>query len=120
MRLLAVDAPATVKAGEPLRLTWTFECRGAVESGWKVFVHVVGPSGTMLANGDHAPARPFEWWQPGQVIRYSTTVALPRGAHGRYMVMAGLFKGPARAQARAPRARVDRDAVEIAGFEVAP
>jgi hypothetical protein len=120
VRLLAVDAPATVKAGEPLRLTWTFECRGPVEPGFKVFVHVVGPGGNMLTNGDHAPARPFEWWQPGQFIRYSTTIGIPRGARGRYTVMAGLFQGPARAKARAPRARVDRDAVEVAGFEVTP
>src|SRR6185436_15608416 len=119
-RRLAVDAPATARPGEPLQLTWTFECRGRVGAGWKVFAHVEGPNGTLLANGDHAPARPFEWWQPGQYIRYSTTIAIPRHARGRYTVLAGLFKGNQRAQARAPRARVDRDAVAAASFEVVP
>ena len=120
VRLLAVDAPATARPGEPLRLTWTFECRAPVAAGWKLFVHVVGPTGAMLANGDHAPARPLEWWQPGQHIRYTTTIAIPRHARGPYTVMAGLFKGTARARIAAPRARVDRDAVEVARFEVTP
>jgi hypothetical protein len=120
VRLLAVDAPAAARPGEPLRLTWTFECRGPVAAGWKVFAHVVGPGGSMLANGDHAPARPFEWWQPGQFIRYSTAIPIPRHARGPYTLMAGLFRGTTRAKAAAPRARVDRDAVEIARFEVLP
>jgi hypothetical protein len=120
VRLLAVDAPATVRAGEPVRLTWTFECRGAVERGWKVFAHVEGEGRVMVANGDHAPARPFEWWRPGQIIRYSTAIALPRHARGRYAVRAGLFRGKARAKASAPRAPVERDAVTVATFEVAP
>ena len=29
---------------------------------------------------DHRPARPFEWWQRGQFIRYTTTVIIPRTA----------------------------------------
>jgi arylsulfatase A-like enzyme len=120
VRLLAVDAPATARPGEPLRLTWTFECRGEIARGWKVFAHVEGPNRTLLANGDHAPARPFEWWRPGQYVRYSTAVSIPRHARGRYTVWAGLFKGAARARARAPRARVERDAVAVASFEVSP
>ncbi len=120
VRLLAVDAPATAKPGEPIRLTWTFECRAQVDPGWKVFVHVEGANRAMIANGDHAPARPLAWWQPGQLIRYTTTLTLPRHARGPHTVWAGLFKGKARAPARAPRARVERNAVAVASFEVVP
>src|SRR5690606_13187507 len=37
VRLLAVEAPATARAGEAIRLTWTFEGRGRVGRGWRVF-----------------------------------------------------------------------------------
>lgn len=122
VRLLAVEAPASARPGEAIRLTWTFECRGEVDPGWKVFVHVEGAGRSMLANGDHAPARPFPWWRPGQHIRYSTTLAIPRHARGRYTVWAGLFRGKARAKAAAPRGgvRLERDAVAVATFEVVP
>jgi len=86
VRLLAVEAPATAKPGEAIRLTWTFECRGRVDPGWKVFAHVMGPSKGPFLNGDHAPARPFELWQPGQFIRYSTTITIPRNARGLHTI----------------------------------
>jgi hypothetical protein len=120
VRLLAVEAPATAKPGEPVRLTWTFEGRGEVDRRWKVFAHLIGPNGAMIGNGDHAPARPFAWWKRGQYIRYSTQLSIPRHARGRHTVWAGLFRGGARAKVSAPRARVERDAVAVASFEVAP
>lgn len=128
MRLLAVDAPARVKPGDPLPLTFTFEVRGPVASGWRVFVHVAGPgSSTAFFNGDHRPARPFEWWRAGQYIRYTSSVVVPRTAlSGHYVVWVGLFDptgagpGAHRARARAPRARVVDDAVAAAELEVAP
>ncbi|HTR55743.1 MAG TPA: sulfatase-like hydrolase/transferase [Kofleriaceae bacterium] len=118
VRLLAVDAPATAKPGDTIALVWTFEARGRVAPGWKVFVHVdSGATGSTFVNGDHAPVRPFEWWQPGQFIRYTTNVTLPR-IPGQYTVWAGLFLGDQRAHASAPHARVEKDAVAVATVEV--
>ncbi len=120
VRLLAVDAPATAKRGEPITLTWTFEARGRVAPGWKMFVHVEGPGKTFF-NGDHRPARPFEWWNRGQFIRYTTTVMVPRNtAVGRYTVWAGMFEGNHRAPATAPRAKVVDNAIAAATIEVQP
>jgi arylsulfatase A-like enzyme len=118
VRLLAVDAPAKATPGETISLVWTFEARGRVAPGWKVFVHLDAPGGTFI-NGDHAPARPFEWWRQGQFIRYTTQLAVPR-APGKYTMWAGLFEGNQRAHASAPHARVDRDQVAVATIEVAP
>ncbi|HEU4732041.1 MAG TPA: sulfatase-like hydrolase/transferase [Kofleriaceae bacterium] len=120
VRLLSVEAPARVRPGDSLPLTWTFEARGAVAPGWKVFAHVEGPSKAYW-NGDHRPVRPFEWWRPGQFIRYTTHVTVPRGAApGRYIVWVGLFEGIRRARARAPRARIVDDAVAATELEVSP
>jgi arylsulfatase A-like enzyme len=118
VRLLAVDVPAKVRPGEVVTLAWTFEARGRVAQGWKLFVHVEGPNKTFV-NGDHAPARPFEWWRPGDIIQYPTTVTMPR-AIGTYTVWVGLFHGAERATARAPHARIDNNAVAAATIEVAP
>jgi hypothetical protein len=118
--LLGVDAPARAKPGEPIALTWTFEARGKVPGDWKVFAHVESPAKAATL-GDHAPARPFAWWQRGQFIRYTTTVTLPRTAQpGVYTVWAGLFRGGERAHVVAPHAKTDHDAVAAATIEVAP
>lgn len=120
VRLLAVEAPATVRRGETATLTWTFEARGKVRGDWRMFVHVEGP-GKFFFQGDHRPARPFEWWKPGQYIRYTTTVIVPRNAPaGTFTVWAGMFEGPRRAHATAPKAAVKDDAVAAATLEVQP
>ena len=120
VRLLAVDAPPHARPGETIELVWTFEARGTVPPGWKVFVHVEGPNKAYI-NGDHRPVRPFEWWRPGQYIRYTTTVGVPRtAAAGHYTVWAGLFDGNRRAKARAPSVKIVDDAVAATELEVAP
>jgi hypothetical protein len=123
VRLLACDTPHTAKPGESVPITWTFEARDTVEHGWKVFVHVEKPGGGMI-NADHFPARPFDWWKPGQYIRYTTTVALPASTpRGRYVVKAGLYHAEDKrnAQVTASHARVvGGDTVECTSFEVAP
>jgi choline-sulfatase len=120
VRLLALEVPARVKRGEPVTLTWTFEARGTVEAGWKLFVHAEGPNKFML-NGDHRPARPFEWWRPGQFIRYSTTVMVPRNTpSGKFTVWTGVFAGKRRMPASSSRVKPTNNAVAAATFEVIP
>src|SRR5690606_5032382 len=69
VRLLAVELPARVAPGEALPVTYTFEARGRLTGGWKVFAHF--ESRGHRFQGDHEPARPFDWWQDGQFIRYT-------------------------------------------------
>ena len=120
VRLLALDVPAKAKLGDTIQLVWTFEARGTVAAGWKLFVHVVPPSGAFL-NADHAPVRPFEWWKPGQFIRYSTALTIPRdhGA-GRYTIKVGLFRGSDRAHARSARVPVENNEATVGTIEVTP
>ncbi len=120
VKLLAVEAPPRVKPGDTVDLTFTFEATAPVPPDWRVFAHVKGP-GNIFVNGDHKPVRPFEWWKPGQFIRYTTSVTLPRFAGaGTYTVWAGLFKGNQRAPVTAPGAKLDNNAVAAVTFEVAP
>jgi arylsulfatase A-like enzyme len=120
VRLLGVEVPAKVAPGAELPITWTFEARGEVPQGWKMFVHVDGPAKSFI-NGDHQPVRPFEWWKRGQFIHYTTPVMIPRSAmHGTYTINAGMFKGARRMHAQAPHVKIDNDAAAVATFEVGP
>jgi hypothetical protein len=120
VKLLAVEAPARAKPGDTVALTFTFEATAPVPPGWRVFAHVKGP-GNIFVNGDHKPVRPFEWWKPGQFIRYTTSLTLPRFAStGTYTVWMGLFKGNERAPVTSPRAKLENNAVAAVTFEVAP
>jgi choline-sulfatase len=118
VRLLAVELPATAKAGDTVDVTWTFAARGTPPDGWKVFAHFEAPGGGRFT-GDHAPVRPFAWWRAGQFIRYTTPVTIPRttGA-GRYALWAGLWKGAKRRPARAPSIQVVADRARVADIEV--
>ncbi|MDB4953166.1 MAG: sulfatase [Myxococcales bacterium] len=119
VRLLALDAPKTAHAGEPITLTWTWQALAPFPSGWKLFCHVEGPNHAFL-NADQQPTRPFEIWKAGDYVRYKTTVTLPHGAAGTYTLKVGLFKGDQRAPVHAPNARVDNNAVDAATIEVTP
>ncbi len=114
VRLLAVDAPATAKPGETIDVTWTWQAMAAPPRGWKVFVHLDGPRFT---NADHEPALPFEVWKPGQFIRYTRPITLPRVA-GKYTIKAGLWNGSRNASVRG--APSEKNAVTVATVEVAP
>ena len=120
VKLLSVETSGPVHRGDTLSLTWTFEAKGQVHGDWRMFVHVEGP-GKFYFNGDHRPARPFEWWKAGEFIRYTTTAVVPRNAPiGAYTVWAGMFEGQVRAHASAPGAEVRDDAVAAAKLEVQP
>ncbi len=120
VRLLSVEVSPNVRRGEPATLTWTFEAKGKVAGDWRMFVHIEGP-GKFFFQGDHRPARPFEWWKAGQYIRYTTSVMIPRNAPaGTFTVWAGMFEGKRRARASAPSAAIKDDAVDAATFEVLP
>ncbi len=119
VRLLAVDAPKTAKLGAAsIDVTLTFEAKRRVGRGWKLFVHAYGP-GKQMANSDHEPARPFEWWKAGDIVRYTRAIALPRAGPGKYTLGIGLFRGDERAHVAAPRGvTIDNDEATVATIEV--
>nr|HEX4318823.1 sulfatase-like hydrolase/transferase [Kofleriaceae bacterium] len=121
-KLLGVDVPARAKPGETIALVWTFEATAAVpDHGWKVFVHLESPAKAMVANGDHAPARPFEWWHAGDLVHYTTKLTIPKTASlGAYTVYVGLFdRDSARAPVSGTTKPVKDDAIAAATIEVA-
>ncbi|HUQ05200.1 MAG TPA: sulfatase [Kofleriaceae bacterium] len=119
IRLLSVEMPAQVKAGETFDITWTFEARGRLDAGWRVFVHFEDGRNSRFT-GDHAPARPFEWWRRGQYIRYTTPATVPPGAAaGTYGLWTGLWRKNARRPVKAPQGvQIVENRVRAAQIEV--
>ncbi|MFN0245370.1 MAG: hypothetical protein ACKV2T_00595, partial [Kofleriaceae bacterium] len=124
VRLLSVELPVTARRGETIDITWTFEARGKVGAGWKMFAHAQAANRAMTINGDHRPTRPFEWWKRGQFIRYATQIAIPRTApYGKFTIFVGMFKGTTRARVTAPKTPFglpEKDALPVGQFEVVP
>jgi hypothetical protein len=120
VELLAVELPASAKAGELISITWTFAAHGALKGGWKVFAHFESGRGGSF-RGDHEPDRPLAWWRDGQFIRYTTDLTIPRGtAAGRYQLWTGVWKGKQRRPARAGPAGtpIVDDRAEVGSIEV--
>jgi arylsulfatase A-like enzyme len=123
VRLLSVELPATAHAGTTVAATWTFEARGTLDDGWRVFAHFEDPSSpSKRFTADHDPARPFAWWKAGQFIRYTTQVAIPAGtAPGTYTLWTGLWKGADRKPPHAPPSvRIADNRAAVATIEVVP
>ena len=123
VRLLSVDLPPSAHVGASFPATWTYEARGTLEDGWKVFAHFEDPSDPRKRfTGDHEPARPFAWWHTGQFIRYTTTIAIPAGTPpGHYTLWMGLFKGGDRRPAHGPASvKIADNRAAVATIEVTP
>jgi len=119
VRLLAVDLPAQpVAPGASFPVTYTFEARGPLDGGWKVFAHFEADGGSRF-QGDHEPPRPLAWWRAGQFLRYTRQVTVPAGARaGRYRLWVGLFRRDQRRPASSKSTHVVDDRAEVGAIEV--
>jgi hypothetical protein len=75
-------------------LQW--QAAAPVARDYTVFVHLVAPDGSVVAQADARPAWVVPWpsdrWQPGQPVLDGHRMALPAGLPpGRYQVRAGLY-----------------------------
>jgi len=65
-----------------LRLVLFWRAVSAMPDDWTVFVHLVDPTGTLVAQADAPPVRgnfPTSWWQPGDVVVDPHELLVPPG-----------------------------------------
>jgi hypothetical protein len=101
LALDAVTLPSAAQAGDVLPLALEWRSARAVAEDFTVFVHLVGPDGTLVAQGDRQPLggfAPTRLWTPGiQVLDDGYAIALPPGlAPGAYEVRVGLYNDQGR------------------------
>ncbi len=96
VRLTGYDLSTTQLApGATLTVTLTWQVQQEMTSDYKSFVHLLDPSGRLVAGSDAVPAnwtRPTTGWIVGEYVADSHTLAIP--GHllpGDYRIEAGLY-----------------------------
>jgi len=81
--------------GDILQLALFWKADAPIAARYKVFVHVLDASDSMLTQVDREPGGglvPTTIWQPGQVIVDRYGIPIPTGAKpGRYRIVVGLY-----------------------------
>lgn len=95
-------ATTTAVPGDPVQLTLFWQVDRQPDEILSTFVHLVGPDGQIVAQGDQWPGGlPSTTWAVGQVIIDAYAIALPEGAPaGTYQIVLGLY--PAASGVRLP------------------
>ncbi len=84
-----------LRPGDALAVTLFWRTAAPLDQRYKVFVHVYGPDGALVAQHDGEPGGgliPTDTWTPGDTIADNHGVLLPvDAAPGIYQVMVGLY-----------------------------
>jgi hypothetical protein len=95
IELVGYDAPSRVRPGEGLTVALYWYARGPVAVNYKVFVHVLGSDGQLLAQDDSLPINwsyPTTYWQPGEFIRDEHLLTMDSSVpRGDYVLSVGIY-----------------------------
>ncbi|GEM_PF-7123441 len=94
--LLEVVPDGEPVPGRPLRVTARWQLVRPVAQDYTAFVHLVGPDGSTLAQGDQLlvseDGRPSSRWGVGEIVAQSFEVQVPEdGPKGPYTLRMGLY-----------------------------
>jgi len=103
--LLGADLPSGPLApGSTLHLTLYWRAESEMDVSYSVFVHLLDPSGQVLAQDNSEPAsgrRPTSNWVPGEYVTDVHDIALPAELPpGDYVIEVGMYDTGARGQPR--------------------
>lgn len=91
-----MDPARGVPAGGSLTVTLYWSTSHTPDKSYTVFVHILGPSGRLVAQHDGPPAEgtaPTTGWVPGQTMADSHRLVLPPDiAPGTYSLLVGLYE----------------------------
>jgi hypothetical protein len=94
--LFGVDvSPASAARGAPLTVTFVWKADELMDTSYHVFLHLLGPDGTLVTQSDGVPAdwtRRTTGWLPGEFVVETRTLTLPADAPpGEYTLWAGMY-----------------------------
>ena len=91
-------ASCVLHPGTPLTVTLVWQAEAKMETSHRVFLHLLGPDGSLVAQSDGEPAnwtRPTTGWLPGEVVLDERVLAVPEGAPaGDYELWIGVYSWP--------------------------
>ncbi|HQY91119.1 MAG TPA: hypothetical protein PLS79_05935, partial [Caldilinea sp.] len=91
IRLVGADI---ARAGDELKVRLIWQALAPLAAGQKVFVHLLGPDGALLAQSDALPAGDYgtEQWIEGEVVIDEHRLALPATLPaGKYRLRVGMY-----------------------------
>jgi 4-amino-4-deoxy-L-arabinose transferase-like glycosyltransferase len=116
--LMGYDFPQNaVRPGNTLPITLFWQAQARMTENYQVFVHLMGPDGRPVAQGDKSPLDgdwPTSAWEPGQTFRDDYQIQVPEGlAPGTYELRVGLYRLPdfERLPVQGPEGRVADSAI---------
>jgi len=87
----------TLSPGDALGVTLFWEASAGIETRLKVFVHLIGPDGTLVAQHDGEPRgglSPTDSWQPHKLVMDNHGLVVPADLPpGVYSLRVGLYQG---------------------------
>ncbi len=87
-------APQLPNSPAPQLLTLIWQANSETPTSYRVFVHLIAPDGTILAQSDGEPAnwsRPTTSWLPGEIISDEHTLTLPADLPEGTQLRIGLY-----------------------------
>ena len=91
LRLLGYDLACS---GDSLTVTLHWQARQRMETAYKMFVHLLAPDGSLVAQADVIPhnwSYPTNWWEAGEVVSDEITLPLEGVPPGRYRFAVGVY-----------------------------
>lgn len=90
------SVPSTVAPGTSLTVTLVWCSEAPTDISYRVFVHLVGPDGELVAQADGVPGqwiRPTTGWLPGEYVEDPHHLTIPQDAlAGDYDLHVGLYE----------------------------
>ena len=109
---------SNLKPNDPLTVTLIWRAEDTPSASFHVFLHLLAPDGTLVAQSDGVPAgwsRPTTGWMPGEYVTDVHTLSIPpAGASGEYTLSTGLYL-PGGARLTAPDGA---DAIRLTTIQV--
>jgi hypothetical protein len=89
------EAPAEIRAADPLPVTLLWQAAGGTQTGYKVFVQLLDDQGNLVTGSDQIPdswRRPTTGWIAGEYIIDAHALNLPPELEpGAYTLIVGLY-----------------------------
>ena len=86
----------TLQPGATLTVTLVWQGEREMETSYRVFLHLLGPDGSLVAQSDGEPAgwtRPTTGWVPGEVVVDERVLSLPAALPpGEYRLTVGMYR----------------------------
>ncbi|HTP08887.1 MAG TPA: glycosyltransferase family 39 protein [Anaerolineae bacterium] len=96
LELMGFDAPTRLEASMPVSLTLYWRAMRQPADDYTVFVHLLGPDGTLVAQADNQPQMgqyPTSYWDAGEQVSDPYALTLPAGlSSGDYRLQVGMYR----------------------------